>query len=432
MSSESASAPSTRTEQPSLSAPRASSERQLRQRRRARAKAVRQALLVLLLLAAAIGVVLSLRPNPVPVDVARVELGPLVVAVEESGRTRVKHRYVVSAPTTGRLSRIELEPGDEVKEGDVLAEISPAPSPLLDARTREQADARLGAALSALGQARTQLTRARTAKEQADRDLARTRTLVASGSLPAQALEQAEFTSRMQADELASAEFAVKVANEEARLARAALGGKDAGANDSRHIDVLAPASGRVLRVHRESAGLVEAGTPLVEVGDPALLEGVVDLLTTDAVNVHPGTPVVIQGWGGESAFDGRVVEVEPSAFTRPSALGVEEQRVNVILALTGPREQWGALGDGYHIEARIILWQSDRVLKAPIGAVFRQGNGWAAFRLEGSEARLVPISIGHRGETEVEVLSGLDLGDVVVVHPGDRVKDGARVEVRG
>lgn len=419
----------TAPESRSLGGPGSASVREARERRRKRARALRRAMLAVLLLAAAIAVGLSLRPEPALVDVARVAVGPLEVAVEESGRTRVKDRFTVSAPTTGRLGRIALEPGDMVKEGDTLAEISPAPSPLLDARSRAEADARLGAALSALGQARTQAARAVTRKRQAERDLDRVRVLATSGALPAEQLEQAEFTLELQADEVASADFAVKVATEEVRLARAAVTAREVEP-EGRHVDVIAPVSGCVLRVHRESAGLVDAGAPLVEIGDPGALEAVVDLLTTDAVHVQPGTPVVIQGWGGEP-IQGRVIEVEPAAFTRPSALGVDEQRVNVVVALTAPRESWARLGDGYHVEARIILWRGDEVVKVPTGAVFRQGNGWAAFELEGKEARLVPVDVGRRGEAEVEITSGLDVGDTVVVYPGDRVKDGIKVEVR-
>lgn len=401
-----------------------------RERQRARARNLRQALLVAGLAVAAVSTVLALRPTPVPVDVASVARAPLQVAIEETGRTRVKDRYLVSAPVAGRISRQRLEPGDEVKEGDVLAQISPAHAPLLDQRTHAETEARLGAALSAQGQAQAQLARARTAREQAEREAERMRVLVGSGSLPAQTLEEAEFALRLRTDELTSAEFAVKVAGEEVRMARAALdrAGSDAVARGG-HLDVLAPASGRVLTVLQESAGVVQAGTPLLEVGDPAQLEAVVDLLTTDAVQVRPGTPAEIIGWGGEQPIPARVVEIEPSAFTRPSALGVEEQRVNVILALDEPREQWVALGDGYHVEARIILWSAPDVAQVPLGAAFRRGGGWAAYMLEGGRARLRDVEVGHRGETGIEIVAGLQPGENVIVHPGDRVQDGVRVE---
>jgi len=186
-----------------------------------------------------------------------------------------------------------------------------------------------------------------------------------------------------------------------------------------------------VLKVLQESEGVVHAGAPLLEVGNPEVLELVVDLLTTDAVRVRPGTSVTIQGWGGERALAARVRMVEPSAFTKLSALGVEEQRVNVIAAFTDAREAWAALGDGFRIEARFVLWRGEDVLKIPQGAAFRHGDGWAVFRVESGRARLTPVEIGHRGETELEVLAGIEPGATVAVHPGDRVKDGARVEIR-
>lgn len=404
--------------------------RRARERRPAIAKAVRRAVLGLGVAAAAGGVVLALRPEPVAVDVAEATRGPLVVAVNESGTTRVKDRYVLSAPVTGRVSRVTLEPGDPAKEGQPLAEIAPALSPLLDERTRAETEARLGATTSALAQARAQAARADVAKESADRDLARLTKLAAAGSVSPRELEQAAFDARMRAEEVASAVFATKVAAEEVRVARVTLGVYGGRASD-RHVDVLAPVSGRVLRVQQKSAAVVQAGAPLLEIGDPEVLEVVVDLLTTDAVRVTPSTPVVVEGWGGDVPLRGRVRRVEPSAFTKPSALGVDEQRVNVVVALTDPRDRYAALGDGYRVEARIVLWQSDDVLRVPEGAVFRRGDGWAVFRVDGKVARLVPVRVGHRGDTDVEVLSGLEPGARVAVHPGDRVKDGARVSAR-
>jgi HlyD family secretion protein len=224
--------------------------------------------------------------------------------------------------------------------------------------------------------------------------------------------------------------FAEKVAAEEVRLAQVTLGSGGRPARD-RHLDVVAPASGRVFRVFQKSAGVVPAGAPLIEVGDPDALEIVVDLLTTAAVQVRPGTAVEVTGWGGEGPLAGRVRLIEPSGFTKPSALGVDEQRVNVVVVLSDPRERWVALGDGYRVETRMVLWQASDVLKAPQGAVFRHGDGWAVFRIENGRAQLVPVQIGHRGDTEVEILSGLAPGETVAVHPGDRVAPGARVEPR-
>jgi HlyD family secretion protein len=390
-------------------------------------RAVRRGLLGVVLLGAAVGIVLALRPRPVPVDVAPAARGALIVAIEETGITRVKDRYVVSAPVSGTMSRQLLEPGDQVAEGQTVAELAPLPAPLLDARTRSEAQAKLSAAVSALGQAEALQGRAAAAEALGRDELARARSLAAGGSVPAQQLERAEFESRMRAEELSSAAFGVKVASEQVRVARAALAAE--GALRGRHVDVLAPASGRVLRVLQRSQGVVQAGAALLEVGSPEALELVIDLLSTDAVRVAPGTPVTIQGWGGDRALAARVRRVEPSAFTKLSALGVEEQRVNIVAAFTDGREHWAVLGDGFRIEARLVLWRGDDVLKVPHGAVFRRGDGWAVFRVASGRARLTPVQVGHRGDAEVEVLSGLDPGVAVVVHPGDRVKDGVRVE---
>jgi HlyD family secretion protein len=402
-----------------------------RERRRAFGRNARHALLALVIVGGAAAAVAALRPKPVAVDAASVSRGALVVAIEENGVTRVKDRFVVSAPATGSLSRLRLEPGDPVKEGDLLAEIAPALSPLLDARTRAEAQARLGAALSALGQAEAQVSRARVQRDLSAQELGRSRQLFGTGAIPAQSMELADFSARMRGEELASAEFGRKVATEEVRVARVALGDARPGATGERHVDVVSPISGRVLRVLQKSAGVVQASTPLVEVGDPSALEVVVDLLTTDAVHVVPGTAVVIRGWGGEEPFAGKVRRVEPSAFTRPSALGVDEQRVNVIVALTEAPERWAALGDGYRVETRIVLWQGANVLKVPQGALFRRGDGWAVFRIDAGVAKLTSVSVGHRGDTEAEITAGLPDGASVAVHPGDRVKDGVRVVQR-
>lgn len=412
--------------EPLLGREGAAERHRARERQRKLAHRLRQGVAGLALVAAVAAAALALRAEPVPVELAVAQIAPLSLAIEETGVTRVKDRFVVSAPVAGSLSRLSFEPGDQIHEGDALAELAPISSPLLDERAHAEAEARLDASGSALGQAKAQVGRATAARELADQELARTRQLSDRGALPRQALEQAEFAARMRSEELSSALFAEKIAKEELRIARVALG-KDAGAGRERRVEVLAPASGQVLRVHQKSAGVVQAGTPLVEVGNPRALELVVDLLTTDAVHVTPGTAASIAGWGGEP-LNGRVSHVEPSGFTRPSALGVDEQRVNVIVALTDPPERWAPLGDGYRVEARLVLWQSESVLQVPTGAVFRRGEGWAVFRIRSGVASLVNVQVGHRGERAVEIVSGLAKGDAVAVHPGDRVKDGARV----
>jgi HlyD family secretion protein len=403
--------------------------RRLRERRRRLTRALRRGVLALALLAVTVAVILALRPRPVPVDVAAAVRGPLEVAIEETGVTRVKDRYVVSAPVSGTVARQRLEPGDRVAEGEVVARIAPLASPLLDARTRSEAQARLSAAGAALRQAEAERGRAAAAAALADDERSRARTLAAGGSVAAQALQRAEIEARMRSEELSSAVFAAKVAAEGVRVAGAALEGE--GAPRGRHVDVVAPASGRVLRVLQQSEGVVQAGAPLLEVGNPEALEVVADLLTTDAVRVAPGTPLTIQGWGGDRPLEARVRRVEPSAFTKPSALGVEEQRVNVVAALAAPRADWAALGDGFRVEARLVLWRGEDVLKVPQGAAFRRGDGWAVFRVDAARVRLTPVQLGHRGDTEVEIAAGVGAGAIVVVHPGDRVADGARVDVQ-
>jgi HlyD family secretion protein len=398
-----------------------------RARRRALLRLARQVLLWLVALAAALAGVYAFRPRPVPIDVGSVSRGALSVEVRESGMTRVKDRYVVSAPVSGNLLRISLEANDTVAEGQALALLAPLPVALLDERARAEAEARLAATRSGLSQAQAQMT----AKELAERELDRSEKLRDTGVIALERTEQAQFEARLRTDELSSAVFASKVAAEEVRLARASLVHQRGAVPHEPPLAVLAPVSGHVLRVQHESAGVTTVGTPLLELGDLSRLEVVVDLLTTDAVQIAPGTAVSIEGWGGARALAGRVRKVELAGFTRPSALGVDEQRANVWIRISDPREHWATLGDGYRVEVRLVTWASTDVVKAPQSALFRRGDTWAAFRVESGVARLVPIRIGHRGETEVEVVSGLTPGDQVVVSPGDRVEDGVRVAAR-
>lgn len=400
--------------------------RTARERRRKLVRELRRGIFVLLLIGGGVGVALALRPKPIPVDTAQAVRGPLVVAVEEAGVTRVKDRYVVSAPVSAKVARSTLEAGDPVTEGSVLSELSALDSPLLDPRARAQAEAEVGAASSSLARAGVESTRAAAALEQSQREFERTQKLVASAALADQALSQARFELRMREQEHASSTFSEKVAREQLRLARATLGTQ--GKARASGVDVRAPVSGTVLRVNQKSEGVVQIGTPLFELGDPRSLEVVVDLLTTDAVHVTPSTPVQITGWGGEQRLSGVVRRVEPSAFTRASALGVDEQRVNVVVTPSDAPERWAAIGDGYRVQARIELWRSVDVLQVPHGAVFRYGDAWAVFVVEDGRARRQRVEIGHRGDTTVEVISGLRAGDQVAVHPSDRVNDGAAV----
>jgi HlyD family secretion protein len=401
-------------------------------------KWVKRGLGILFVLGVLAMLVTAWMPKPVPVDGITAESGPLLVTVDESGRTRVKDRYVVSAPLSGNVARIDLNPGDTVEEGQEIARILSLEPPLMDARSRAQAEAHVSAARAAARQARATQSRVEAAATFAAREAERQRGLAQRGSVAELAAERAELESRTAQEELSSTAFAVRVAEYELRVAEAALrrqGGGGAAPNAASDGDeqvlVNAPVAGKVLRVIQESEGVVQAGTPLVELGDASALEIVVDVLTSDAVHIEPGARVVIERWGGEQALHGHVRIVEPSAFTRMSALGVEEQRVNVIIDLDEDYEVWQSLGDGYRVEARIIIWESEDVLRVPASAVFRHGDGWALYSLRDGAAALTPIEIGHKNGLEVEIASGIDEGTEIILHPSDQISDGVSVELR-
>jgi HlyD family secretion protein len=393
---------------------------------------VKWAVGALLTLGVIVGLALAWRPQPVPVDLAVVERGPMTATVDEDGRTRVKDRFVVSAPLAGTLARIELHPGDTVRRGDLVARIVPLPTPLLDPRSREEAQARVASAQASVKQAGTRIEQGRAAHDFARREADRQHVLLREGATAPQMVEQAELAERTRREELTSAEFGVRVAESEMRLAQAALRrlGTAPGPRGDQ-FEVRSPVEGRVLRVMQESEGAVQPGTALLEIGDPAGLEIVVDVLTADAVEIRPGAPVLIERWGGDSLLHGQVHRVEPSAFTRVSALGVEEQRVNVIIDLDEPRERWAALGDGYRVETRTVIWQAPDVLRVPAGAVFRHKGGWAVYAVERSVVRLRSVDVGHRNGAQVEILSGLRPGERVVVYPSDNVVDGTKPQAR-
>ncbi|MDD9938632.1 MAG: HlyD family efflux transporter periplasmic adaptor subunit [Myxococcales bacterium] len=412
--------------------PDAVEQKAARERRRAWLSWFKRAVALLFVAAAVAAVVIAWLPKPLPVDLEEIALAELQVTIDEDGRTRVKDRYQVSAPLMANVGRIELEPGDAIEPGDVLARLVPIEAPLLDTRTRAQAQARVAAASAARRQAHASIGRVRTALEFAEREADRQGKLTGSGATSARAVEQAQLALRTRREELASAEFGAKVADYEVQMARAALGrmGKGGKGGDEQ-LEVSAPVAGRVLKVFRQSEGVVQPGTPLVEVGDPAALEIVVDVLTSDAVSIEPGTTVRIERWGGERPLRAHVRLVEPSAFTRISALGVEEQRVNVVVDLDEPHTTWQALGDGYRVESRIVVWQGDDILTAPASAVFRRGDGHAVYRHEGGLAKLVPVRVGRRNAHRVQILEGLEVGDRVIAHPSDRVADGVEVVQR-
>ena len=373
--------------------------------------------------AIAIGVVAvgwALRPAPLTVDVAAVDRGPLTVAIAEEGTTRVIERFVVATPVTGRLRRIELAAGDSVEAGTVVARLEPAP---LDPRTRQELAARLEAALDAARMARAIAIQAKEALDQATRERNRIETLFRQNVIASEVRERSVLTESSRRRELEAADFQAQAATHEAEQARAAVASMPNG-----RAVVRSPIAGRVLRVLEPSERVVTAGTPLLEIGDPARLEVVADVLTTDAVRLTPGDTMAIVGWGGPDTLTAILDRVEPSGFTKVSALGVEEQRVNVVGRIQTPP---AALGDRYRGEVRIAIWRTSNAVRVPRSALFRVGETWRVFVVGGGRARERVIRVGQQAEAVAEVLDGITTGDQVIVHPDERVSDGTRVTAR-
>jgi HlyD family secretion protein len=378
--------------------------------------------IVVLLLGAA------LWPQAVPVDLAPVERGGLLVTVDEEGETRVRDRFLISAAVAGRLLRIELEPGDPVRRGETVARLVPAPPALLDARTRAEAAAAVEAARAALGRARAERERVQAVRDRARSEQARHRELLRAGIVAADVVEARETEARSAEEALRAAAFAAATAEHELERARAQLVQASGG---GRTIEIHSPVQGEVLRRLRESEAVVPAGEPLLEVGDPRDLEIVSDLLSSDAVKVRPGQRVLVEQWGGERTLEGRVRRVEPAGFLKISALGVEEQRVNVIVGLEDPPEARPALGDAYRVEVRVVVFEEKETLKVPTSSLFRKEAKWAVFAADGGRARLRTVEVGRRNGLEAQILSGVAEGEAVVVHPSDRLEDGGRIAPR-
>ena len=369
-------------------------------------------------------------PAPLLIESATVATGPLSVSVEEEGITRVKDRFVISAPVAGYLQRIQLDVGDRVELNQVLAVMEPLRPEVLDPRSRARAGAQVAAAEAALHAAEEQATAARAETKFARAELARKHRLQADALISEGELDAAETRARQASAEQRSADFAVDVARFELEAAQTALQFSITGNWDAapETVKLRAPVASRVLQLHHESEGVVVTGEALLEIGDPAALEIAVDVLSADAVRIRPGTPVEFHRWGGELPLDGVVRSIEPTGFTKVSALGVEEQRVWVIADLTTPREQWQQLGDGYRVEAHFILWQEAAVLQVPASALFRTADGWAVFAVIDGRAQLTQVGIGHNNGLDTQIVAGLDAGTSVIVHPDDRVEHGVRV----
>ncbi len=360
-------------------------------------------------------------PSPVEVDAADVQAGPMRVTVDDQGETRSHDRFVLSAPVAGRLARIALHDGDAVTGGQVVAEIAPLP---LSTREREEIVARVAAADALQREAEQRVRHADEDLAQAQRELERTRRLFAEKFVAPQAAERAQNLERTAASEAEAARQRARAAAADVQAARAGLAATRAGGL----VQVRAPTAGRILRVHDASERVVAAGTPLMVVGDLAHLEVVVELLSSDAVKVAAGMPVLIDGWGGDRALRATVRRVEPYAVTKVSALGIEEKRVNVVADFVDPP---GAIGDGYRITARIVVWQAEQVLKVPVSALFRCAEAWCVFVVDGGRARRRTVEIGQRNLTEAEVRAGLEAGMRVIRYPSNAVEEGVRVNVR-
>jgi HlyD family secretion protein len=382
---------------------------------------------------AAVLLVMLLRPEAVLVDLSDVTRGPLRVTLDHEGKTRVHDRFLVSAPVDGRVLRIELREGDPVKAGrTVLATFAPAAPVPLDRRSRAEARARVEAARSSFAQARAVRDQGEVEARLARTELDRRQRLAREGIVAPEDLDAAEAAARARDAALAAAESASVAARHDLEAAQASLIEPQAGhRGEGIVLSLRSPVGGVVLRRLHESEAVVPAGEPLIEVADSADLEVVSDYLSTDAVKIRPGMRVDVDRWGGEGPLPGRVRRVEPSGFLKISALGVEEQRVNVVIDFDDRKGASALLGDGYRVETRVVAWEGRDVLQTPTSALFRSGEGWAVFAAVGGRARLRAVRIGHQSDLGAEVLSGLRAGERVVAHPSDSVSDGVRIRDR-
>jgi HlyD family secretion protein len=382
-------------------------------------------------LALAVLLVFAFRPRPVMVDIGEVTRGPLTVAVRDEARTRARDVYVVSAPVSGRLLRVGNRAGERVEAGTVIAVIQPAPATFVDERSRQEIQAGVRSAEAALALARAELegVEARLAYARIEAD--RTETLFAADVASRSALDRARLDVRTAAAAVGNARAGVAVRQAALEAARVRLIEPAAAASGRRTVTIRAPVAGRVLRVLQESESVVAQGAPVMEIGDPGDLEVVAELLSSDATRISAGAPAVIDAWGEGPALQGRVRQVEPYGFLKVSALGVEEQRVNVIIDPVDPPAAWAAVGHGYRVEAAVTVWRAEAVLRTPVAALFRHQGQWAVFKVEGNRAHLQRVEIGHNNGELAEVRAGLKPGERVVVHPGQSIADGVSVRVR-
>ena len=372
-------------------------------------------------------------PQAILVEAVKASKAPMTITIEEEGRTRVIDRYLIAAPVSGVTCRVDLDVGDEVTQGQTLLTITPLDSEVLDPRSRAQAQARLAAAQSALQAASEQANAAAQASKLATLELNRYEPLLNKGTISRDQYDRALNDANTTAAQKRSADFRVDVARYELEAARAILqhGSQIEQDESVERIPVRSPINGRILKINRQCEGPVNIGEALLEVGDPTALEIEVDVLSADAVKILPGMPVRFERWGGAQPLKGIVRTVEPTGFTKTSALGVEEQRVLIISDLTSPAEQWQQLGDGYRVEANFIIWHEEDVLQIPASSLFRHNEQWAVYKIENNEARLQTVQIGKHNGLAAQVLQGLNIGDQLIDHPGNEVENHRNIKVR-
>lgn len=377
--------------------------------------------------------VLAFQPRAVAVDMAEVERGTLTVAVRDEARTRIRDVYEINAPVAGHLLRIAHRAGDSVNSGDVVARVLPGEPAFLDTRTQAEARAAVRSAEAALAAARTEAERANAELANATVEAERMETLHGRELVSREAYDRSRLALNRAETAAAAARANVNVriaALDAAQVRLIQPGARDDAASA---VELRTPVSGRVLRVLQESEGVVTAGSVLMTVGDPANLEIVAELLSTDAVRIQPGARVAIENWGGRDVapLEGRVRLVEPFGFMKVSALGVEEQRVNVLIEIVDPPSAWAALGHGYRVEVAVVTWEADDVVQVPVAAMFRDGGRWAVFRVQDERAVLTHVDVGRDNGRYAEVTAGLEPGQTIVMYPGEQVSDGSRVRAR-
>lgn len=378
-------------------------------------------------------VVYTLMPSPLMVEASRVTKAPLIITVTEEGKTRVIDRFVISAPVSGYLRRLKLDVGDEVTQRQIIAELEPLKSDILDSRARAQAEARLKAAESALQVALGNMDAAKADLDYAQAEFDRKSKLVQAQTISQDEADIAFSKLRRTKANHSSAQFAVEVAKFEVEVAKTALEQYSSANGDTplELVQVKAPVAGQVLKIERESEGAVTVSEPILELGDPKALEIEVDVLSIDAVKIQPGSRVSFTHWGGEGTLEGTVRLIEPVGFTKVSALGVEEQRVLVIADLSSPPDSWRRLGDGYRVEANFIIWEGKDVLQLPASSLFRSQGKWAVYAIENNVTKLKVVEVGQTNGLQTQVLSGLSENDLVVTYPESSLTSGIKVKLQ-